>query len=59
MVIGPYRFGAAGTLIDNSGVNPRPNGFSGWERPGGGVANVNANVTLRDGSSFQILPSFK
>ena len=54
---GAYRAGVTGTLIDNSGVNPRFNGVSGARCARGGTS-ISANVTLR-GGSFQILPSGK
>lgn len=53
---GPVRFGAAATLIDSSGFNPRYNGVNGGLRAGGGLT-ANANLTARGGTAFQILPS--
>jgi len=55
---GPVRAGIAGTLIDNSGFNPRYNGVNGGVRAGGGLT-ANANLTARGGTAFQILPSCK
>lgn len=55
---GPFRAGAAATLIDNSGFNPQFNGVNGGVRGGGGFT-ANVNLTARGGAAIQILPSCK
>ena len=55
---GPLRLGAAATIIDRSGINPRFNGLNGGARTGTGLT-ANANLTARVGTGLQILPRCK